>query len=47
MEINQEVLDNAVEIYADLEVKDGKSYYPSNGTEGDFFESHWCCNCLR
>jgi hypothetical protein len=24
---------------------DGASYMPSNGTEGDIFESAWCAHC--
>lgn len=45
MQINQETLDNAIEIYADLEVEDGKPYRPANGTEGDIFMSRWCDQC--
>lgn len=32
-------------IYADLKVKDGESYRPSNATEGSIFEGQWCGKC--
>lgn len=37
--------DRAVEIYAGLEVEDGKPYLPANGTEGDIFTGYWCDRC--
>jgi hypothetical protein len=45
MEISKEVLDNAIEIYDNMNVENIAPYMPANGTEGDIFESHWCCNC--
>ncbi len=35
-------------VWADM-AKDraGEKYRPSNGTEGDFFFSAWCCKCQR
>jgi hypothetical protein len=47
MEINQEVLDNAVEFYDNMNVENIAPYMPANGTEGDIFESRWCCNCAK
>lgn len=26
-------------------MRDGKPYMPSNGTEGEWFESQWCADC--
>jgi hypothetical protein len=45
MEINQEVLDNAVEIYANVKAEDCEPYCPSNGTEGELFAYRWCGRC--
>lgn len=45
--INPEVLANASEIYADLQVEDCKPYLPANGTEGDIFEARWCERCTQ
>lgn len=45
--IKNEVLENAVEIYAGLVVEDGKPYRPCNGTEGDIFCTRWCKQCDR
>ena len=45
MEIRQEVLDNAIEIWDGINVQNITPYMPANGTEGDIFESRWCCNC--
>ena len=28
-------------------MKQIKLYRPSNGTDGDAFINHWCCNCAR
>jgi hypothetical protein len=46
LDINDEVRSNAVEIYAGLEVEDGKPYRPANGTEGDIFCARWCSHCV-
>lgn len=45
MEISQEILDNAREIYAGLNVENLKPYRPSNGSEGMMFEAIWCDKC--
>lgn len=46
MEINQEVVENAVEIWADLpNTLNEEPYMPSNGTEGQIFINRWCETC--
>ena len=48
MEINQEVLNNATEIWADLpNTLHEEPYMPCNGTEGDIFEARWCYQCVE
>jgi hypothetical protein len=47
MSINPEVLANTSEIYAGLEVENGKPYMPANGTEGDIFMGRWCRRCTK
>lgn len=47
MEINQEVLDNAIEIYETMKVENIAPYMPANGTEGMLFEARWCDNCCK
>ena len=47
MEIRQEVLDNAIEIYQNMNLENIAPYRPANGTEGDIFESNWCSKCKK
>ncbi|MBO1055953.1 MAG: hypothetical protein HEQ27_05255 [Dolichospermum sp. JUN01] len=47
MEIRQEVLDNAIEIYQNMNVENIAPYRPANGTEGDIFEANWCNKCKK
>lgn len=47
MEIRQEVLDNAIEIYQNMNLENIVPYRPANGTEGDIFESNWCSKCKK
>lgn len=47
MEINQEALDNAIEIYENMKVRNFGPYMPANGTEGMLFEARWCHNCCK
>ncbi|MEA5531785.1 hypothetical protein VB638_19800 [Dolichospermum sp. UHCC 0684] len=47
MEIRQEVLDNAIEIYQNMNLENIAPYRPANGTEGDLFESNWCSKCKK
>lgn len=47
MEISQEVVENAVEIWADLpNTLHEEPYMPCNGSEGDIFMSRWCNTCI-
>lgn len=46
MEINQEVVKNALEIWADLpNTLHGEPYMPCNGSEGAAFINRWCQSC--
>jgi hypothetical protein len=47
MEIRQEVSDNAIEIYQNMNVENVTPYKPANGTEGDIFEANWCNKCKK
>ena len=47
MQINQEVLDNAIEIYDNMNVENIAAYMPANGTEGNLFEARWCMKCCK
>ena len=47
MEIRQEVLDNAIEIYQNMNVENIAPYMPANGTERNIFESNWCSKCKK
>ncbi len=47
MEINQEVLDNAFEIYYNMNIENIAPYMPANGTDGDLFEARWCRECTK
>jgi len=47
LDVSDEVRSNAVEIYAGLEVEDGRPYRSANGTEGDIFCARWCCQCIH
>jgi hypothetical protein len=47
MEVRQEVLDNAIEIYENMNVENIEPYMPANGTEGDIFLSNWCSRCKK
>ena len=47
MESNQEILDNTVEIYDNMNVESITPYMPSNGTEGSLFEARWCRQCVK
>lgn len=47
MEIRQEVLDNAIEIYENMNVENIAPYVPVNNVDWNVFEYNWCGKCKR
>jgi hypothetical protein len=47
MEIRQEVSDNPIEIYQNMNVENIAPYRPANNVDWNVFEYNWCGKCKR
>jgi hypothetical protein len=45
--VDQKLIDRAIKIWDKDDTPDGTPYLPSNGSEGEIFQAHWCHQCAK